>query len=146
MNEQLERAREAVELIDMQALATGLYEIGWAQASISALVPDAISNPPTNDQIAIASFALVDEVMELANELGWKRWKDNQEPTDEWRDAIAEEYADVLAFLGQLTCLLFLRSGVTAKDLAEAYVQKSRKNVARFTGESDEEGYNGVVQ
>lgn len=104
-----------------------------------------ISGIPTNQQITEMAFALNGEVFELAQELGWKSWKDNPEMTFEQVEIIAEEFADIMAFFGALTILVQRRTGLTIENLVTAYLQKSRKNVQRFYGVSGEPGYTGRV-
>lgn len=127
------------------ALANGLSELFARQREVSGLIPGHISDEPTNYNILLGSFALIGEVFELAQELGWKDWKDNKEMTAEHRAVIAEEFADILAFLGYLLHLVVTRADLSVDVLAEAYFAKTEKNVARFEGTSGEAGYSGVV-
>ena len=126
-------------------LAVGFDELIKTQRVVSGMIPGHITEPPTNKQVMLACFALQGEVFELAQELGWKDWKENPEMTDEQRKIIAEEFADILAFLGYLMNLIKLRTDLKTEDLADAYFAKAKKNMARFLGESGEEGYTGVV-
>lgn len=117
-------------------LAAGLRHLAEVQRQVSAMVPDTITEEVTNPQVTTVSFALSGEVFELAQKLGWKPWKANYaEFTNEERSDIAEEYADILAFLGLLTNYVCQRTGLTIEDLATAYQQKTLKNIRRFNGE-----------
>lgn len=90
------------------------------------------------DDVRIVGMALVDEVMELCKELGWKPWKPNHTADEE---KILEEFADVVCFFGTLAATVMERTGCTAADLQEAYKRKQLKNRARFRGEVP--GYEG---
>lgn len=68
-------------------------------------------------------------------------WKPGFEPD---RTKIVEEFADILAFLGTWVMLLELM-GITSGELAQAYMLKRQKNVARFAGASGEAGYTGIA-
>ena len=138
------KTKKIVDGMLPRAVEVGLTELMRVQKHVSGLVPGAISEEPTNEQIAYATFALQAELIELADELGWKKWKDNPKMTKEQRALVAEEFADVLAFVGQLLYLITQRTGLTISEIAESYRRKSQKNVARFLGTSGESGYNGV--
>lgn len=98
---------------------------------------------PSNAKVAENAFALQGEIFELVQELGWKSWKDNPDMTTEQKEKIAEEFADVVAFFGNLINMVCGRTGLDTRDLAAAYQRKVLKNVARFNGTSGEEGYTG---
>lgn len=123
-------------------ISEGLERLKEMQRVVSAQVPGFVHRDKVeNDAVAITAFALMGEVFELAQELGWKRWKENPELTDEKRREIAEEFADILAFLGLLTYLVCKRANLTPDDLERAYWEKTEKNLRRFDGLSGEEGY-----
>ena len=122
----------------------GIDQLMIIQDEVSGMVPGTITPEVTNDQVTRACFALSGEVFELAQELGWKDWKDNPAWTKEYTEVVAEEFADVLAFLGLVTSLVCRRTGLTPYDLAEAYRVKTAKNIKRFEGTSGEKGYSGV--
>jgi NTP pyrophosphatase (non-canonical NTP hydrolase) len=113
------------------------------QERISALA--GVTGIPTNKQVTEMAFALNGEVFELAQELGWKSWKDNPELDIKQVEKIAEEFADIMAFFGALTVLVQRRTGLTIENLVTAYLLKSYKNVQRFYGVSGEPGYSGRV-
>lgn len=109
----------------------GLGEIAFQQHVNDQLLGANLS-PSNPADVATFSFAMVDEVTELAKELGWKPWKSAQVHD---RERILDEYADVVAFFGTLTNLVMRATGATAEDLAEAYARKTEVNRSRFRGE-----------
>jgi NTP pyrophosphatase (non-canonical NTP hydrolase) len=129
---------------ELGQIASGLDRLKEVQRFVSAQVPDYVTEEVTNDQVARTCFALTGEIFELAQKLGWKTWKVNPEFDDEQVEAIAEEYADILAWQGLLTLLVCERTGLTPKDLESAYWAKTEKNLRRFEGTSGEAGYIGV--
>lgn len=144
--EKFDQALGVVEEIESYELVgAALSDLSTVQETVSGLVPGAISEEVTNKQIAVTAFALVGEIFELAQEVGWKDWKSNGELTEEKKMRIADEFADVLAFLGLLTLLIMKRTGLKSDDFAEAYFQKSKKNIQRFFGVSGEEGYDSLI-
>jgi dimeric dUTPase (all-alpha-NTP-PPase superfamily) len=100
---------------------------------VSSLVEGCIpetGEKATPDQLRTYFLALNVELMELLQELSWKPWK-NTKQIDEAR--VADEFADVLAFLGII--VVYLDSlGVPPSVLASAYAIKSRVNVERLLG------------
>lgn len=141
--EQVELARRAVEDLDVFQVGNGLFEMLWVQKYLSALVWDMDS--PENMQIGYAAFVLNGEIHELADKVGFKIWKDTPELTDDQLADIADEFADIMAFLGQLMVMVCNRTGLTPADFAEAYRNKSERNLKRFLGTSGEAGYSGVA-
>lgn len=127
---------------DYLGIGNGLERLKEVQRVVAGMVPDFIGDGVTNEQITRTCFALSGEIFELAQELGWKTWKDNEEMTDEQREKIAEEFADVLAFLGILTHYVCERTELTTHQLQQAYFKKVEKNILRFSGTSGETGYN----
>lgn len=77
-------------------------------------------------------IALVDELHEALQEIGWKPWASSNHFT---HDAVKGELVDAFHFFMNL-CLV---SKVSADDLLEGYAKKSAKNIQR-----QEEGYDGV--
>lgn len=117
-----------------QELAGGLRALHGVQSIVSAMVPDAI---PVEDDVPPAAvltycFAFIKEVTELMDELGWKPWKPRKVIN---RERVADEFADILAFLGLIIIYVLKLTGLTFEDLARAYLRKSDVNVARFNGE-----------
>lgn len=77
-------------------------------------------------------LALEDELHEALGEVGWKPWATSRHVN---REAYVGELVDALHFLLNL-CLVV---GVTADELFEKYMAKSRTNIRR-----QEAGYDGV--
>ncbi len=82
-------------------------------------------------------LAMMVELSELVQELDWKPWKSQTKPVD--RHRVADEYADVLAFLGIITANVMAQTALTAQDLAEAFDRKTLVNISRANGQV--EGY-----
>jgi len=125
----------------MREVAAGLRALSGVQTLVSGMVPDALPLNPDDNYVPPANvltygFAFIKEVTELMDELGWKPWKPRK-PID--RARVADEFADILAFLGLLTIYVIRLAGLTPEELAMAYMRKSDVNVARFSGEV--EGY-----
>ena len=80
-------------------------------------------------------LALLSEVVEFMNEMHWKSWK-QAHPVN--IDRAADEFADILAFLGYLILWMGVLN-VSPSQLAEAYEKKTAINIARLAG--DVEGY-----
>ena len=90
---------------------------------------------PTKDAIRSYVLALFVELGEFVQELDWKPWK-NGKKID--KERVADEFADILAFLGVI--LVHLEAlGIDEADLAKAYRMKSVTNLRRFLGELGEE-------
>lgn len=124
-------------------LELGLSVLASTQENTSLLVPGAaVENRPTPDQIALYMLCLVDELGELAKEMGYKTWK----PMEIDNERVADEFADVLAFFGLITHYVMELTGLDEKDLAEAYRAKTFRNIERFLGESHKDpDYKGVT-
>lgn len=120
-------------------LRASLEALAGIQTLVSTLTDPEFfdSERPSTEMVSSIGFALCEEVHEFCRELGWKPWKEQPE-IDNYR--IADEFADILAFLG-----IFIRfltnMGISAEELAEAYIGKSLVNIDRFSGETEEEGY-----
>lgn len=131
-------AKHAIKVLSEDGrddLEDGLYALYYTQRSISDLSGKAVTlgEPPSKDQIRTVFVALFVELGELVQELDWKPWK---EPKQVDNAKIAGEFADILAFIG-LLLVYFEGLGVDANKLAEAYLEKSKTNYARFTGQVD---------
>lgn len=132
-------------LSDSRALPTmlegGLDMLRCVQENVSGLVPGAVPDgPPSKDALRTYALALVVEAAEFLQTLDWKPWKNpgKAEASAPDRERTADEFADILAFLGVLIVYLE-RMGLTPKDLAQAYMRKSVVNVDRFLGAISEE-------
>lgn len=117
-------------------LADGLRTLLAVQKVVSSAVPGAIydaDNPPTKDALRTYSLAFIVEMAEWLQELDFKPWK-NGKPEVSLRShpaVVAEEFADMLAFLGILISYMD-NLGITPDDLARAYVKKSEQNIVRI--------------
>lgn len=139
VNKKLVEALDIVELLKTQgseqSLFTGLEFLRSVQMRTSALVPGCIpdgNDLPTQTQLQTYSLAMMVELAEFVQELPWKPWKKNPKPLDPER--VADEFADILAFMGILIEYLD-RMGITPEDLARAYNKKTEVNVQRFLGD-----------
>lgn len=115
-------------------LYDGLHLLLSIQSVTSRMTPDCIppaGDPPTPDQIRTYFTALIVEITELLQELNWKPWKQERDVN---LKRVADEFADILAFLGIIQVYLS-RLGLSSSDLADAYVNKTMVNVSRFNGE-----------
>lgn len=118
-------------------ISVGLAALASVQSEVSAMVDDALpidgGVPPIN--VLTYGYALIKEITELADELGWKPWKPRR-VIDQSR--VADEFADVLAFLGLITLYVMRLANLGTSDLAAAYLRKSDVNVARFSGKVED--------
>lgn len=117
-------------------IKNGLDALVKIQKRVSGLA-GAIPKPDedvSNSLVTSTCFALQGEIFELAQELGWKYWANPKEMDHESVTKVADEFADVLAFLGLLVYLLERRTGLSSEDLLVAYLKKTDKNVERFLG------------
>lgn len=125
------------------ALEAGLAALLAVQRRVSAVDPIAMAEnehgEPTKETLATYGFALASEVIELVKETSWRPWRDRKEVD---KERFADEFADVLAFLG-LWVKYAGMFGLTPKHLAGAYARKSKVNVARLRGEV--EGFGGEL-
>jgi NTP pyrophosphatase (non-canonical NTP hydrolase) len=109
----------------------GLQALVRIQRNVSSNVPDALDG--SRRSITDYSFALCEEVHEVARELGWKAWKENRVPDT---DRVIEEFADVMAFVGVLLINAAERCDIPAPIFAELiadqYGKTSANNIRRF--------------
>ncbi len=127
-------------------IGRGLYELFSVQGYVSAIrdtgtvrAIDDSGEPPNPETVAMYAFSLVKEVGELAQELGYKAWQPSPPVFDDERKVrVADEFADVLAFVGVLLHIAN-RRGVSTGAIAFAYEKKSMVNVDRQLGTA--EGY-----
>lgn len=80
------------------------------------------------------TLAIISELSELLCEVNFKWWK-NKKPLD--NEAIREELVDILHFLISMC----IRSGMSAEDLYNGYIEKNQENFDRQYGKSNKEGY-----
>ncbi len=80
------------------------------------------------------TLAIISELSELLCEVNFKWWK-NKKTLD--NEAIREELVDILHFLISMC----IRSGMSAEDLYNGYIEKNQENFDRQYGKSNKEGY-----
>jgi NTP pyrophosphatase (non-canonical NTP hydrolase) len=91
----------------------------------------------SNAELRELSISLIAELMEMINELGWKSWKDPVEMTEDQKNLVVEEFADVISFVFSIAHFISIRTGLTAKEIADAYFVKANKNMDRFSGRKE---------
>jgi len=79
-------------------------------------------------------LAMISELAEVLDEVNYKWWK-NPRPVNQAR--LQEELVDVCHFLISMC----LKSGMTADDLYQGYLQKNQENILRQEGKSTRSGY-----
>lgn len=115
----------------MSALAEGLEALRRMERDVQLATGGQDALLPDRDTVAQFSMALIAEVVEVADELQWKRWKRN---TPSNAQAALAEMSDVLAFLGLLLNWLDYY-GISMTTLAQSFADKCQVNVARLRGE-----------
>ncbi len=115
----------------VEGLSNALALMALNQKTISAGDPECIpaeGHLPSKDAVRSYTLALMVETAEFIQELDWKPWKDKAK-VDTGR--VADEFADILAFMGIL--ILYLdRMGIPPGMLARQYRDKSKVNIDRF--------------
>lgn len=120
-------------MVDLRvaALAEGLEVLRRMERDVHVAVGGQDALLPDRDTVAQFSLALIAEVIEVADELQWKRWKQNTAPNPA---AATAELPDMLAFLG-----LFLNwmdyHGISMATLAQSFADKCQVNITRLRGE-----------
>lgn len=116
-------------------LANGLDALVTVQKLVSAPVPGAIpvgTQRPSKDAVRTYTLALMVEVAEWVQTLDYKAWHPGSEAKlRESNERVADEWADILAFIGILVVYME-QLGIETEDLAEAYVRKSAVNIERI--------------
>ena len=79
-------------------------------------------------------LAMLSELSEVLDEVNFKWWK-NKKPIDD--NALRGELVDILHFLVSMC----IRSGMSADELFERYVEKNKENFDRQYGRSEKKGY-----
>jgi NTP pyrophosphatase (non-canonical NTP hydrolase) len=128
------------------ALAEALRHLAITQAEAARTVEGEGYDATSPDAITRYSFAMIGEVFELAQELGWKVWRRQPEVTPAQRARVADEFADVLCFLGTLADATAARYGLSPEDLAKAWRHKVKVNRERFAGRVDGYGTRATTQ
>lgn len=114
-------------------LAAFLQDLVDAERMINYARPQDMEG--SKDAVRTYVLAMIVELSELVQELDWKAWKDRQAPPDNER--VADEFADVLAFLGVITANVMAQTGLTYKQLSQAFTDKTKTNLRRARGEID---------
>ena len=86
------------------------------------------------DTLRTYVLALMVELGELIQTMDWKPWRTKKRMDDA---VIADEFADILAFVGVLLTIMSA-NGIKPEAIAHAYGKKERVNVARFLGKLKE--------
>ena len=79
-------------------------------------------------------LAMLSELSEVLDEVNFKWWK-NKKPIDD--NALRGELVDILHFFVSMC----IRSGMSAYELFERYVEKNKENFDRQYGRSEKKGY-----
>ncbi len=112
----------------VQGLILGLQVLLKTQQDVTPKLDPQIFERPIDETTRTYILATIVELTELMDELDWKLWTPPQ-PLD--KDKIADEFADILAFLGIIQWILYHRVGLTPYDLARAYKAKTIENADR---------------
>lgn len=113
------------------ALQAGLQHLVERQRVVSqALDPTLFEGGQVDkEQVGTIFAALITETTELLQELEWKPWKKSAKTPDPNR--VADEFADILAFLGVAMLVIEEQTGLGPEALAAAYQAKVRVNLER---------------
>jgi|SRR5215204_3083203 len=130
----LEKSSEHLRVVS--ALTKGLAILEEVQSTVSVPVPGAIPNEggvPTKDAVRTYTLAMIVEIAEWVQTLDYKPWKNKAQLASliNNADTVAEEFVDILAFLGVLITYMH-RLGISPSMLAQAYVRKSKINIHRI--------------
>lgn len=87
--------------------------------------PPALEGDERADWLMMNFFAAQCEIVELADEAGWKPWTQPRGWVN--REAMISEIADCMHFLGNILATI----SCTGEELTETYLTKVRKNYAR---------------
>ena len=79
-------------------------------------------------------LAMLSKLSEVHDEVNFKWWK-NKKPIDD--NALRGELVDILHFFVSMC----IRSGMSADELFERYVEKNKENFDRQYGRSEKKGY-----
>jgi NTP pyrophosphatase (non-canonical NTP hydrolase) len=118
-------------------LENGFRALQTIQRVVSGAVPGAIPGPEdrnTKDAVRTYTLAMMVEIAEWVQTVDWKPWKNHDADSHlkEHSSIVAEEFADILAFLGIL--MIYMDNwNIDATEVAEAYLAKSEVNMRRIT-------------
>ena len=93
-----------------------------------------LSDIPMEQWIQKETLAMISELAELIDEVNFKWWK-NPKPVDE--DKVKDELVDILHFFVSMC----LKTGMSAQELHQRYMDKNKENFARQHGTSEKKGY-----
>lgn len=124
--------------LSVNALADGLAQLVEVQRVVSGQLPGALSG--TRQSVTDYSFALTEEVHELARELRWKPWAQRRAVNYQ---RVVEEWTDILAFVGVLLLNTAAAVEVDARqlvqDVANEYAVTSKKNYEKIRTVRDDQ-------
>ncbi len=89
---------------------------------------------PMEEWIQKETLAMISELSELIDEVNFKWWK-NKKPVD--KNLVKDELVDILHFFVSMC----LKTGMSAQELFERYLDKNKENFDRQHGVSEKEGY-----
>lgn len=93
-----------------------------------------LGNIPMEVWIQRETLAMLSELAELIDEVNFKWWK-NKKPVD--HDKVKDELVDILHFFVSMC----LKTGMSAEELHQRYLDKNKENFARQHGKSQKHGY-----
>ena len=93
-----------------------------------------LTDIPMEQWIQKETLAMISELAELIDEVNFKWWK-NPKPVDE--DKVKDELVDILHFFVSMC----LKTGMSAEELHQRYLDKNKENFARQHGMSEKKGY-----
>ncbi len=93
-----------------------------------------LTHIPMEVWIQRETLAMLSELAELIDEVNFKWWK-NEKPVDV--DNVKNELVDILHFFVSMC----LKTGMSAEELHQRYLDKNKENFARQNGTSDKKGY-----
>lgn len=115
-------------------LAQGLVVLAATQRGVGSAVPGWVEGEP--EFVRTTFLALIVECTELLQLFNWKQWKFPDDYDSGRLGMMAEEFADILAFLGYL--VIWLNDlGITPDILAKRYRDKTDLNIKRLGGGVD---------
>lgn len=80
------------------------------------------------------TLAMLSELSELIDEVNFKWWK-NEQPVD--TNKVKDELVDILHFFVSMC----LKTGMSAEELHQRYLDKNKENFDRQNGTSEKKGY-----
>jgi len=93
-----------------------------------------LTDIPMEQWIQKETLAMLSELAELIDEVNFKWWK-NEKPVD--TDKVKDELVDILHFFVSMC----LKTGMSAEELHQRYLDKNQENFDRQHGKSERKGY-----